>query len=515
MRTASRLLVALLPLLISCDLFKRPSGTTWTEGSFPAGFLWGTATAGFQVEAGCPTIPAAECEDRYSDWYQFVTSAEARADPNAHVSGQDISAAPGFYELYAADLDRAQNELGSSVFRMGVEWSRIFPQSARGLRDHAAMRAVASAPGLAFYRAVLQAARDRGLKVMVTLNHYSLPLWIHDGMACRADLAGCTARGWLDDTTVDELAAFSGFVAAEYGDLVDLWATQNEPLAIVLAGYLMPSETRTNPPAVSLKFAAAKTVAANLQIAHARQYDAVKQYDTADADGDGVTAEVGLVYNIAPVHPARPENAGDQAAAEDTDYLYNRAFLDGVVKGDFDPELDGTADHRADMAGRMDFLGVNYYTRVVVEGTSDGMPSFPEFSDRTTFNPLALQQGADYPRGIYEALMFAKGYGIPLMVTENGATDPDDKGHGEDFLVQHLTWVSRAIRDGADVRGYLWWSLMDNFEWNHGMSYRFGMFAVDDSAAKNRTPRRTAAAFKRIATGNAVPQDLLDAHPAP
>ncbi|MEW5853507.1 MAG: glycoside hydrolase family 1 protein [Myxococcota bacterium] len=506
-----------LPLAL-CACPPSPStpdaGKPFVEGTFPAGFWWGSSVAGFQVEAGCPTVAPEQCEDRNSDWYAFVMSPEMRAVEGNHLAGHDVSMGPGFYETYADDVARAKNELGSTAFRFGLEWSRIFPTSTRGISGYDALKAAASADGLAYYHRVLDAVRAAGLQPLVTINHYTLPTWIHDAVGCNQDFDNCSPRGWLEPGFIDELAKFSGFVAQEYGSKVDFWATQNEPLAVVLAGYVFPSETRTNPPAVSFQLREAREVMANMQVAHARQYDAVKAADSVDADGDGRMSQVGIVYNMAPSAPKDPNNPGDVQAAEDIYYLYNTAFLNGVVKGDFDPDLDGVAEHRDDMAGRMDYLGINYYTRVVVQGSSDGQPAFPELSPLTAFDPLHVEQGADYARGIYEVAMKAKEYGIPLYITENGKADPDDDGSGTRFLVEHLTLLARAIRDGADVRGYFWWTLMDNYEWNHGMGIRMGLYAVDPAdPTKTRRARKTVAEYRKIAAGNAVPTDLLQAHP--
>jgi beta-glucosidase/6-phospho-beta-glucosidase/beta-galactosidase len=492
------------------------AGRPFVEGAFPAGFLWGTAVAGFQVEAGCPTVAPEVCEDRRSDWYQFVTSPEMRAKPALHLSGQDMSAAPGFFETYAADVARAREQLGNNAFRLSVEWSRLFPEDTRGVTGFDALKAVASVEGVAYYHRVLDAVRAAGLKPLVTVHHYTIPVWLHDGVACHRDLATCPQRGWLQEGFVEEIAKYSGFVAREYGAKVDMWATQNEPLAVVLAGYLSPSPTRTNPPAVSFRYAEAKAVHASMQVAHARQYDAIKAADTVDADGDGTASSVGLVFNLSPAFPKDPGNPLDQQAAEDVDFLFNRAFLDGVVKGDFDPDLDGVPEHREDMAHRMDWLGINYYTRIVVEGTADGQAAFPDYSPLSAFNPVTLQQGADYARGIYDVLMVGKGYNVPLYVTENGKDDTLDDGAGSRFLVEHLTWVARAVRDGADVRGYFWWTLVDNYEWNHGMDIRMGLYAVSkDDPQKTRVARQTVPRYQAIAAGNAVPRALLDAYPVP
>jgi beta-glucosidase/6-phospho-beta-glucosidase/beta-galactosidase len=483
---------------------------------FPAGFLFGSAIAGFQADMGCPTLPASECEDPSSDWYQFVTSPETVGDAAAHLSGQPPSAGPGHWELYEQDYDLAANEVGQNAMRFSVEWSRVFPTATDNIEGHDALKAVASAGALDHYRAELAALKARGMTPLVTLNHYTLPSWIHDAVGCHSAIENCSPRGWLDkDRTVREIAKYAGFVARELGADVDRWATLNEPFAVVLPGYLQPSAERTNPPAVSLRFAEAKAVMLGLIEAHARMYDAVKAGDVEDADGDGQSAEVGLVYSMAPVKPADPENALDVQAAKNVFYLYNMAYLNAVAKGDLDEDLDGVAERRDDLAGRMDYLGINYYTRVTVQGTAD--PFLPELSSLSTFNPLTVEPWEDYPRGLYEMVMVARDeLGLPAIITENGAEDPADDGTAPSFLVRHLTWASRAIRDGADVRGYFYWTLMDNYEWNHGMDIRMGLYAVDkDDPQKLRAPRQAVAAYSSIIRAGEIPAELAQQHPAP
>lgn len=491
------------------------AGPRWPAGApFPAGFLWGTAIAGFQVDMGCPTLPAAQCDDPNSDWYEFVMSPETIGDPGAHLSGQPVSKGPGLWELYDGDFQRAADELGSNALRLSFEWSRVFPTATDGIEGFEALKAAANADALAKYHAMIAALKARGLRPLVTLNHYTLPTWIHDAVGCHQDLDNCSPRGWLDkERTIAEIAKFSGFVAQEFGGEVDLWVTENEPLAVVLPGYLMPSADRTNPPAVNLRGIEARQVTIALIEAHARMYDAVKAGDTVDADGDGTAARVGLVYATAPVRPMDPDNALDVQAAEDTEYLWNWLFLNGVCSGVLDDDADGTGEPRADLQGRMDFLGINYYTRITVQGT--GVSALPEFSPLLTLNPFTLVPWEYYPRGLYEmAMAIEERYGLPIIVTENGTEDPKDDGTQVEYLTQMLTWLSRAIHDGAKVEGYFYWTLLDNYEWNHGMDIRMGLFAVDpDDPTKARTARKGVATYKSIATAGAVPAALLDAHP--
>ena len=487
------------------------------EGAFPADFKWGAAVAGFQVDMGCPTLDASSCMDTGSDWYVWVTDPQLLADDNNHLSGDPLSHSPGHWELYETDYDLAANELGLSAFRTSIEWSRIFPESTVGLESHAELAAVADMDAVAHYRAMFEAMRARGLEPYVTLHHYTLPRWMHDAVGCHYDLDGCSPRGWLDrETIVAEIAKYSGFVAREMGDLVDQWITQNEPFAVILAGYLLPSEDRTNPPGVALAFEEVKQVATAMIEAHARMYDAVWAADEEDADGDGEAVQVGLVFSVVPAHPIDPAEELDVVAAENVLYLYNLAFLNGVIRGELDEDLDGVSEYRADLDDRMDWLGVNYYSVLEVEGRDFAV--LPDLSPLMTFDPFTFRLNWDAPSGIYEALVMMRDHypDVPLIITENGFGDAEDAEGARKFLTEHLTWVSRAIRDGVDCRGYFYWSLMDNYEWNHGFGMRFGLYGIDPlDPTKQRTQRPFALDYAEIVTANQIPSHLLETYPSP
>jgi beta-glucosidase/6-phospho-beta-glucosidase/beta-galactosidase len=480
----------------------------------PKGFLFGTAIAGFQVDMGCPSQKAG-CVDDKSDWYAWVTRPEILADPNAHVKNEPVSRGPGFYELYPQDLDRAKNELKNNALRLSIEWSRIFPTSTVGVEDMGALARAASPDGLAYYHAVFAAMKERGLVPLVTLNHYTLPSWIHDAYGCHFDLDKCTARGWLDhDKIIHEIAKYAGFVAREFGGEVDMWATLNEPLtAVAVASYLIPSDTRANPPGVGLRQKETKASAMAMMEAHARMYDAVKANDTVSATG-GPPARVGIVYNLEAVAPADPSEPNDVDAAKNLSYLLNEVFLNATINGDVDTNLDGKTTHRDDMAGRMDFLGINYYARLVVQAAPNLLP---ELSPLLNVSVSSLSnQDYDYPKGIYEVITLAKKWQRPIFITETGAEDPDDSGKGAAWLVRTMAWTKRAIAEGADVQGYFYWTLMDNYEWNHGMTIRMGMYAVDpNDASKARRARKSALAYAKIAGSGAIPAELVEQYPAP
>ncbi len=483
---------------------------------FPPGFLFGAAIAGFQVDMGCPTIPAEKCDDPNSDWYQFVTDPRMLAiKDQIGLSGDPPSDGPGFFELYPQDLARAKNDAKLDAVRLSIEWSRIFPTSTVGVNGYDALKAIASKDGIAYYHHIFATMKELGLTPLVTLNHYTLPTWIDDGVGCHLDFNHCTKRGWLDPQTVTEIAKYAGFCAQEFGGEVDLWATENEPLAVVIPGYLAPSPERLNPPAVWLAGGGtdAKIVMMHMIQAHAAMYDAVKQRDRQDADGDGIDSRVGLVYNMEPLYPKDPTNPDDVSAAKNGNYLYNQIYLDATIQGQLDENLDGHEVYHPELANRMDFLGINYYSRTVVAGLHG--PDVPKFSPLLNIDPLSIQEEA-YPRGIYEMVKFASDrYHVPIIITENGTGASGDGENQVPCLVQHLEWLKRSIDEGADVRGYFWWTLMDNYEWNHGMGpYKMGLWAVSKlDPAKPRTPRPIVGVYARITTSREIPSDLAAQFP--
>jgi beta-glucosidase/6-phospho-beta-glucosidase/beta-galactosidase len=334
-------------------------------------------------------------------------------------------------------------------------------------------------------------------------------------VACHKNLATCPAKGWLDrERVIREITKYAGWVAKEFAGDVDLWATQNEPYAVVLPGYLLPSKDRVNPPGLTLKVDEAKAVMTAMIEAHARMYDAVKANDTIDADGDGTAATVGLVYAMTPTKPKDPNSRVDQRAADNVFYLYNTAFLDGIAKGLVDADLDGkpdSAEPNPQLTNRLDYVGINFYTRITVKGT--GTPSFPTLSAISTFDPTALELWEDYPKGLYDVEMHVKDrYGLPIYVTETGVDATGDDEKVASWLVRHLEWTKRAVKDGADVRGFFYWSLMDNYEWNHGMGMKFGLYSVE--ADKSRRARSGVGAYADIIKKQDISSELLKKYPA-
>jgi beta-glucosidase/6-phospho-beta-glucosidase/beta-galactosidase len=490
-------------------------------GAFPATFSFGTAIAGFQVDMGCPTIPASTCEDRGSDWYQWITTERIVDNPLLFMSKDPPSRGPGFYELYEQDLERASGELANDSVRLSIEWSRIFPRPTFGIDGPDALTAVASREGIDFYHRVFAAMKKRGLRPFVTLNHYTLPLWIHDGNACNVSLDGCIRDGhggWADpDRTriVGEIAKYAGFVAREFGGEVDLWATENEPFsAVVIPGYILSTPMRSTPPGLSGPWASvsgAKTAATAMVEAHARMYDAIHANDAVDADGDGVRATVGLVYAYSDI-ATNGTSAADQKAAAEAHYFFHDMFMDGIVLGRLDENWDqppGAAPVRPDLEGRCDFVGVNYYFRFRAKPSL--LPPLGFVSPHVAFELLPWDFEGNAPRAIGNVLREVSArYKKPIYVSETGSVQ-DDEVKGAAWVVDTLAEVRNAIRDGVDVRGYYVWTLTDNYEWNQGTKTRMGLYAVDTGdGTKPRREREGGRIYGEIAKARDVPQALED-----
>ena len=472
----------MLLLLLACGPKLEP---------FPEDFAFGTATAGFQVDPGCPLVDPSVCEDQHSDWYQWVTEPGLQDEPDTYLSGDPLSLGPGHHELYAEDLERAATM--GTVFRFSFEWSRLFPDGAEQATTVAELRELASPEAMAWYHAYLDEMAAQGLTPMATVNHYTLPLWVHDGYACHFDLSTCPARGWVDgERIIPLITLYTAFLAQEYGDQIDLWITLNEPVAVFMSGYIFPSQDRTNPPGIA-DMAVGLQVARNMALAHGQMAQALHNNDP--------DAQVGVVVNLGEIRPADPEREQDVLAAEHMHYLYNELIPGAFVTGAMDNDLDGSTDETLDgVAGNTDFLGLNYYFAFEVIGLGRPAPGFEDYP-LMDFFPETLDTD---PQGIGAALDMTAELGLPIWITENGVADPTDSS-GQDFLLPALREVqARAVQQ--DIRGYLYWSLVDNYEWNHGMDMRFGLYAVD-SGTKVRTLRPIGERYQQIISDHGLPRE--------
>jgi beta-glucosidase len=308
--------------------------------------------------------------------------------------------------------------------------------------------------------------------------------------------------GWLAPQTADDFARFAAFMGREFGKDVDCWITLNEPNVYAFQAY----DAGNWPPSHQSREEALQ-VMANLFRGHARAYHALHEADHA-----GGPVEVGVANHLALFDPMSPINAIEAATAYFNDAVFNRAPLRAASTGLLQFEIPGATgvkvfDPLAESS--VDFIGVNYYTRwVCVSGGPKERIPMPG-------SACTAMGWEDYPYGLYRALQLANGYShlpdgrhVPILITENGIDDPDGKARAS-YLVRHLAEVAHAIRDGVDVRGYIHWTLMDNFEWADGYRPRFGLFHVDRQHDLARVPTPAVAVFERIARSNALTPEIL------
>jgi beta-galactosidase len=485
---------------------------------FPKRFQWGVATAGFQVEMG-----RGHDVDRGSDWWTW-----ARDPKNVQkgvVSGDLPENGPGFFAKYRRDVDLAAHDLHLKAFRLGIEWSRIFPHSTRKAHGLKELDKLANQHALARYRAILERIRADGMTPWVTLHHYVLPRWTHHAIAARDAFAkvgpndpppkGFGPRGWLDRSTVTEFRKYAAYLAWKLGDLVDDWMTINEPIVQVASGYVnIPGVAAGYPPGAQ-SFTGARAALLHLIDANAAAYDAVKAHDRH--------ARVGIVQNMVAFTPADPSSAKDVAGTKHADYVFNRLFLDAAVKGYRDLNVDGhiaPKERHPKLAGRADFIGVNYYFRGRVTGLGSPLtPAIPvlDFIPATTYRSPAApdapkcpttcskDHGSEiYPAGFRHVLREAGRYGRPVVVTENGIGTSDDSQRRA-YLRSHLKVLRDTMRAGdAHVLGYFHWSLTDNFEWNLGYGQHFGLYGFDSKTLK-RSARKSARLYGKVAKSGRLP----------
>ena len=494
-------------------------------------FRWGVSSSAFQFEMG---DPYRRFLDTRSDWWVWVR------DPfnvsTGRVSGDLPEDGVDYAELYRLDHELARG-LGLNIYRVSVEWSRIFPCSTAqvdvdfevdgnglvkdvrvGEEELRRLDGVADRRYVEFYRRLLGDLRGRGFKVIVNLHHFTTPIWLHDPVAVRESRGGRGPLGLADERFPVEFAKYAAYVAWRLGDLVDMWSTFNEPLVNVEAGLL--SEGGVFPPGILSPELALRAVR-NIVVAHARAYDQIKRWDGVRADGDsGSAAEVGVIHNLAPVYPLGP---GDGEAAEALGYLHNRYILEAWTRGLYDEGLEGSGSRVAHLGGRLDWLGVNYYTRVVVERSEPRWRGIPASRFRGVDGygyscvpggfsrdgrPCSEMGWELYPEGMLDVLDLASRYGRPVYVTENGVGDSRDVLRPL-YIVSHVAAVERKVGEGLDVRAYMYWALTDNYEWARGFGQRFGLYEVD-LATKERRARGSVDVYRRIVREGGVPRDMRE-----
>jgi beta-glucosidase/6-phospho-beta-glucosidase/beta-galactosidase len=456
--------------------------------AFPPGFLWGSASAAFQVEKG----------NSNSDWAAWVEiPGKIEHDDKPSVNGPDA------FANMDADV-KALVDADQRMYRFSVEWSRIYPTK----EDFEANRPNAEA--IATYKRLLEKLKAAGIKPMVTLQHFTLPIYFADPSK------SAEPYGWERADFVSAFGTFCERMGGELGGLVDYWTTVNEPLVPPLGGYV----SGDFPPGLFLAmdrlFGAIKGAARG----HVACYDALHRADKVDADGDGKPVLASVAAHQRTFHPNDPTNENDVSVTERVRYLNNLWFLNAIVKGDWDEDgdmsLDGPNDKKADpaMKDKVDYIGVNYYSDTLVQfqGSVPLFKSLPSRDRLPTGRPRTDLQWDIYPEGFETVLVEAAQYGYPIIVTENGLADSTDRNRAR-FIGEHLLAMGRAMKRGADVRGYLHWSLVDNFEWAEGFCPRFGLYTYDPATGA-RTARPSVTIFRDWIRAGKVTKADVDKLPA-
>lgn len=350
------------------------------------------------------------------------------------------------WNRWREDVDVAV-ELGLDVYRISLEWSRLEPEAGRF--DEAAF---------AHYAEVLSEIRRRGLKTMLVLWHFTHPAWFAEHGA------------WEREDAIARFAIFAAAAAERLAEHVDYWVTLNEADTFVAQGYVRG----VWPPGYTRAWRRGWRVYRRLAAAHGEAYAAIKR--TAGED-----VSVGLTHAFTWARPASRGGALAALPVATWNYLANDVFL-------------------RDVAPHVDWLGVQYYLAVPLRLSGVAMGEGPA---PTTDIGWRVE-----PRGLYEVVMRTwRRYRIPIIITENGLADAEDRQRGR-FLLDHLAWLHRAITRGADVRGYIHWSLIDNYEWALGFEPRFGLAEVDRETQRRRI-RPSAWIYARIAAENALPEGLI------
>ncbi len=439
---------------------------------FPDGFLWGAATAAYQVE-GSPLADGA-CA---SNWHRFSHRKGRIAD------GSTGDVACDHYRRFREDV-RSMRELGLTAYRFSIAWSRIVPEPGR-----------VNGRGLDFYKGLVDALLEAGITPLATVFHWDMPAWLED------------RGGFVRREAADALAEYGAAVFRGLGDRLKVWVSLNEPFEYAGLGYLLgvfPPGRRWDMPSM---FHAAH----HLLLGHSRL--------AAAFPGLVPGGKLGITLSQNWITPRSPDNPRDRAAGELMDAAYNRTFLDPVLRGRYPALLvrrfarffpRGFEEEASGFRGLPDFLGVNYYQRTRYRHA----PLVPITRAREHRDGSAPRSAMweIYPAGLYRFLLRLRDeYGNPpCMVTENGyplpetpGRDPLDDPERIAYLSDHVAVIGKAIAEGVDCRGYFHWTLMDNFEWAYGNSMRFGLLRTD-FATQERTWRKSAAWYKELIRANAL-----------
>ncbi|WP_299596602.1 GH1 family beta-glucosidase [uncultured Microbulbifer sp.] len=444
---------------------------------FPDGFLWGSATAAFQIE-GATT----EGGRGLSIWDTFC------AEPGRIADGSNANFACDHYHRWRQDI-AMMADLGLQAYRFSLAWPRIFP-AGRGAVNQA---------GIDFYQRLIDGLLAADIEPMVTLFHWDLPQALQDH------------GGFLNREICHHFADYAETAARAFGDRVKTWFTHNEPNVFAFNGHLHGSHA-PGLQDVNSYF----RVAHHLNLSHGMAVARVR--------GNVPNSRIGPVIHQALFDSADGSEAGRQAV-EQSDTSFNRLFTDAMLKGEYPASLVPMLEAQsglvqdgdlAAMSAPSDFLGINHYTRYWVKPDGQSPTGVASDDHRVPGAHYTALDWEVFPQGMYQVLTDAhERYGLPVMITENGCAMDDTlvdvdgvKSVADDsrieFLSLYLGAVHRAIDDGVDVLGFLQWSLMDNFEWAEGLEPRFGLVWVDYDTGE-RTVKDSGLWYRGVIARNGLP----------
>jgi beta-glucosidase len=444
---------------------------TQTYERLPDDFLFGAAVSAYQIEGATEKDGRGE-----SIWDRFS------AMPGKIANGDSGRVACDSYHRYGEDV-RLMRELGLNAFRFSIAWPRILPDG----------RGRTNAAGLDHYDRFVDELLGNGIEPFVTLYHWDLPQALED------------RGGWPARETVDAFTEYVEVVVARLGDRVRHWITQCEPWVVAWLGYGIGEHAPGR-----ADEADALAAAHHVLLAHGRAAEALRAASSH--------AKVGITIDLVAFHPLT-DSPDDVAAVARSDGFRNRWILDPVLRGAYPKDMLELYEpilppiENGDLqtiAAPLDFLGVNYYTRSVVRADPSGGDPVTVSSDDAERTGMGWEV---YPDGLLELLVrLDDEYELPpLYVTENGAAFPDSRSNGTvsdpqriSYVDRHLQAIARAIEHGVPVHGYFLWSLLDNFEWTHGYSQRFGIVYVD-YATLERVPKESYYWYRDVIAGPAPP----------
>jgi beta-glucosidase len=456
--------------------FKGGSGSPDSTGrSFPSGFLWGSATASYQVEGAVH-----EGGRGPSIWDTFSHT------PGRTFHGDNGDVADDFYHRYRSDI-ALMKDLGLKTFRFSVAWSRIFPTGTGS----------PNAAGLDFYRKLVEAVLESGIQPYCTLYHWDMPQALQD------------KGGWENRDTAKAFADYAGYTAGKLSDLVSHFMTMNEMRTFVELGY----GNGTHAPGLQVGQKRLAQLAHYVTLGHGLAVQSIRAQAKPGT-------RVGIADNITATTPVieSPEHiAAARKAIREENARYLNVVLEGKYTDQYLKQLGAdapkyTAEEMKTIASPLDFIGINIYQPAYVRAADNdagyvAVPppaSYPHmYSPWLTIGPEALYWG---PRLLHEV------YGVQeIYITENGASSKDEvaaDGHIYDtdrtmYLRNYLTQLQRAVAEGVPVKGYFLWSLIDNYEWADGYDKRFGIIYVD-FATQKRTPKLSAEFYKHVIAANRV-----------